>query len=230
MRGHEGQWRHQGVDMSTPLLLEVAPEIDTNPTSFYRGRGTGGRSGRLRPQTPVIGSRSPCLSTPHILTWRRPWRRWHLSCSNESTQRFDWNKTSSIFLADKRCCSFSTNVRICSAQLHTTLHFTYFIYWSMSDSGHVGCEIVLDISALTLTYTVSQKETRHQTFAITSQMSTDFQNSFTGRLTGKFATNQISLFHHTLNMSLHYLVKYECQKTGCNQKYVLWLMINHKVV
>jgi len=26
-----------GVDMSTPLLLEVAPEIDTNPTSFYRG-------------------------------------------------------------------------------------------------------------------------------------------------------------------------------------------------
>ena len=27
-----------GVDMSTPLLLEVAPEIDTNPTSFYRGR------------------------------------------------------------------------------------------------------------------------------------------------------------------------------------------------
>jgi len=25
------------VDMSTPLLLQVAPEIDTNPTSFYRG-------------------------------------------------------------------------------------------------------------------------------------------------------------------------------------------------
>jgi len=34
-----------GVDMSTPLLLEVAPEIDTNPTSFYRERGKGGRSG-----------------------------------------------------------------------------------------------------------------------------------------------------------------------------------------
>ena len=30
-----------GVDMSTPLLLEVAPEIDTNPTSFYRGRDRG---------------------------------------------------------------------------------------------------------------------------------------------------------------------------------------------
>jgi len=31
------QWRRHGVDMSTPLLLEVAP----NPTSFYRGRGRG---------------------------------------------------------------------------------------------------------------------------------------------------------------------------------------------
>jgi len=27
------------VDMYAPLLLEVAPEIDTNSTSFYRGRG-----------------------------------------------------------------------------------------------------------------------------------------------------------------------------------------------
>jgi len=25
------------------------------------------------PQTPVIGSRSPYVSTPHFLTWRRPW-------------------------------------------------------------------------------------------------------------------------------------------------------------
>ena len=50
-------------------------------------------------------------------------------------------------------------------------------------------------------------------------MLTDFQNSFTGRLTGKFATNNIEIFHHTLNISLHYLVKYECQKTGSNLKY-----------
>jgi len=33
------QWRRHGVDMSTPLLLEVAPKIDKNPTSFYMGRG-----------------------------------------------------------------------------------------------------------------------------------------------------------------------------------------------
>jgi len=39
-----------GVDMSTPLLLEVVPEIDTNPTSFHRGRGKeGGRSASRPP-------------------------------------------------------------------------------------------------------------------------------------------------------------------------------------
>ena len=38
------------VDMSTPLLLEVTREIDTNPTSFYKGIGVGGS---LRLQTPL---------------------------------------------------------------------------------------------------------------------------------------------------------------------------------
>ena len=40
--GHSGVatgWT--GVDMPTPLLLKVAPEIDTNSTSFYKGRGSG---------------------------------------------------------------------------------------------------------------------------------------------------------------------------------------------
>jgi len=46
--------------MSTPLLQEVAPEIDTNPTSFYRGDG-----GSLRLQTPVIGSRSALAMSVH---------------------------------------------------------------------------------------------------------------------------------------------------------------------
>jgi len=37
--------------------------------------------------------------------------------------------------------------------------------------------------------------------------------------------------HHTLSMSPHYLVKYECQKTSSNLKYVLLLMhVNDKVV
>ena len=49
--------------MSTPLLLEVAPEIDTDPTSFYRGRGRGGRSAS-RPQLYARPQRSPCLSGP----------------------------------------------------------------------------------------------------------------------------------------------------------------------
>jgi len=30
-----------GVDMSTPLLPEIVPEIDANPVSFYSGRGGG---------------------------------------------------------------------------------------------------------------------------------------------------------------------------------------------
>jgi len=60
-------------------------------------------------------------------------------------------------------------------------------------------------------------------------MLTNFQNSFTDRLAGKFATNSYLKSHHTLNMSLHYLVKCEFQKTGINLKYVLWLMINYKV-
>jgi len=49
------------VDMSTPLLLEVAPKIDTNPTILYRG---GGR-GSVRLQTPVICSRSALAMFVH---------------------------------------------------------------------------------------------------------------------------------------------------------------------
>jgi len=64
-----------GVDMSsflsTTLLLEVAPKIDTNPTNFYRGRGG---AGSLRLQTPVIGSRSALAMSVHLMSvWRRPW-------------------------------------------------------------------------------------------------------------------------------------------------------------
>ena len=36
-RGVATGW--SGVDMSTPLLPDVIPEIDANPLSFYSGRG-----------------------------------------------------------------------------------------------------------------------------------------------------------------------------------------------
>jgi len=49
--------------MSTPLFLEAAPEIDTNPTSFYRGEVGGSVRLRLGLDSP-LGSRSPCLFTP----------------------------------------------------------------------------------------------------------------------------------------------------------------------
>jgi len=35
------------VDMSTPLLPEVVPEIDANPVSFYWGEGTRERVGQV---------------------------------------------------------------------------------------------------------------------------------------------------------------------------------------
>ena len=54
-----------GVDMSTPLLLEVAPKTDTNPTSFYRGKRQLGSVRSLRLQTPVIGSCSVLAMSVH---------------------------------------------------------------------------------------------------------------------------------------------------------------------
>jgi len=41
---------------------------------------------------------------------------------------------------------------------------------------------------------------------------------------------QFQIFYHVLNMPLDYLVKYECQKNGIILKYILQLMMNHKVV
>ena len=52
-----------GMDVSTPLLLEVTPEIDTNQTSFTERRGGLVRS--LRLQTPVIGSHSALAMSVH---------------------------------------------------------------------------------------------------------------------------------------------------------------------
>jgi len=58
-------------------------------------------------------------------------------------------------------------------------------------------------------------------------MLTDFQNSFTAESVANLQQTDIEIFHHTLNMLLHYIVKYECQKTGSNLKYV---STNQKVV
>jgi len=47
----------------------------------------------------------------------------------------------------------------------------------------------------------------------TSSTLTDFLNVFPDTLTGKFATNSYLNIPPYLNMSLHYPVKYKCQKT-----------------
>jgi len=49
-------------------------------------------------------------------------------------------------------------------------------------------------------YTVSQK---HATLTLL----TDFQNSFTVRISKKIAGN---IFHHTVNVFFHYLAKLKC--------------------
>jgi len=53
-------------------------------------------------------------------------------------------------------------------------------------------------------------------------MLTDFQTLFTGGPVVNLQQTFVLIFHHALNMSLHYLVKYECQKNGVNLKYVLF--------
>ena len=40
-----------GMDMPTPLLTDVVPEIDANPVSFYRGRGGVGQVWSLTRQS-----------------------------------------------------------------------------------------------------------------------------------------------------------------------------------
>ena len=54
-------------------------------------------------------------------------------------------------------------------------------------------------------------------------MSTDFQNSLTGRLSGKFATNSyLNIPPHLICVvvSLHYLVKYVCSKNRHAQEII----------
>jgi len=52
-----------GVDMSTPLLPEVVPEIDANPVSFYSEGGGWGVVHGLELDSP-FASNSDCPLTP----------------------------------------------------------------------------------------------------------------------------------------------------------------------
>jgi len=67
----------QNTEIEANLLLPLGIQkqkgfqLQWDFAPLTRGSVPGLRWG-LRPQTPVIGSRSPCVSTPHFLTWRRP--------------------------------------------------------------------------------------------------------------------------------------------------------------
>jgi len=71
-------------------------------------------------------------------------------------------------------------------------------------------------------YTVSQKNKTLNSCPKLSQMLTDFQYSFADRLNGKFATKSYLNIRPHLKYVATLLVKYECQKTGSNLKYVFW--------
>ena len=62
-------------------------------------------------------------------------------------------------------------------------------------------------------YTVNQKKTRHQTLG---QNFTNYYPIFNFFSLADWVVNlqqiHVSIFHHAFNMSLHYLVKYECRK------------------
>jgi len=63
-------------------------------------------------------------------------------------------------------------------------------------------------------YTVSQKKQDTKLLPKTSPNTNRFHTFFTSRLSGKCTTMSCLKSHHIFNMSIHYLVKYECEKTG----------------
>ena len=75
-----------------------------------------------------------------------------------------------------------------------------------------------------------KKKTRHQTLG---HNFTNYYPIFKMFSLADLVVNlqqiRVLIFHHALNMSPHYLVKYECRKNGIILKYVLQLMMNHKV-
>jgi len=67
----------------------------------------------------------------------------------------------------------------------------------------------------------SEKKQDTKLLLITSPNVNRFSSSFTGILSGKFATNSYLNIPPHLNYVATLLVKYECQKTGGNLEYVL---------
>ena len=102
-----------GVDMSTPRLLEVAPEIDTDLTSVYREEGYGGSVKSAPPPDPsyrhALRARHVCTSPAHTLC---PKKVSPLNILQQPPQtctdlnKFYTHKTTSIFVIDVK---FHTN-------------------------------------------------------------------------------------------------------------------------
>jgi len=79
-------------------------------------------------------------------------------------------------------------------------------------------------------YTVSQQNQDTKLLPITSPNNNRFSKFLTDRLVGKFATKPYLNIPPHLKYVATLLCENKCQKTAGNLKYVLGLMINHKVV
>jgi len=77
--GNNWQWRRHRVDWGGHVYSTFARGRSWNwykSNEFLQGggvRGVGPVKVRTTRQSAPYAPRSPCLSTPHILTWRRPW-------------------------------------------------------------------------------------------------------------------------------------------------------------
>ena len=115
--------------------------------------------------------------------------------------------------------------------LHPKVQFCYMWYMFLINFKYLFWLNIYFFSSEEHTLWVKKQDTK--LLPKTSPNINRFSNFFASRLSGKFATKScLNIPPHLKywNMLLHYLVKYECQKTGDNLKYALQLMINHKVV
>ena len=85
-------------------------------------------------------------------------------------------------------------------------------------AGCPSCSPTNSVKALKAPITSQKQDIK--LFPYLPQILNDFQNYFTDRLSGKFATNSCLDIHCTLTVSLHYLVKYLCSKSRHAQQVI----------
>jgi len=95
----------------------------------------------------------------------------------------------------------------------------FLVFYTVSLSLII-CVVLSDVKLQYMIYTSSQKNTK--LLPITSPNVNGFSKFFRRqtRLYERVQQDRIEISHHTLDMSLHYLLKYLCSKT-CNAQQVI---------